>query len=324
MKKIVVVIGLVVVVGVAAFWFLSVQKEEGAVEPPSAPPTAEEPVQVPAPAELPDEKPAEIPASAAVSSPPSPVAPPAVAVTPPVAPEKPVSPADEAAVRPEPPKVDGLPPDVGDVILHLWDAKKTPLKARRARLASIADKDDEKSIETLMAIGKANIYLSGEAVELLAGIYSDAHNARIDEYLTERLADPDVRIARSAVKAYGTRKGGEGAQEMVAALEKNRTRPDGYGVEVRTEIVKALKEIAEPTAVPGLKKEFDQAGKEDWSLEYGSEIVSALRVTGTGDAKAAITGYADMLAKRIPEDPLAKKYFEDKIAEARKAASEMR
>jgi hypothetical protein len=329
MKKIVLVAGIVVVIGVAAFWFLSVQREEG--REPAEVPAPAEPSESPAPAELPGEKSAETPAPEAVSSPGSDSAPssraarpPAVVAPPPAVPERTVSAADEAAVRPKPPRIEGLPPDIGEMILYLWDAKKTPLKARRGRLSSIADKDDEKSVETLMAIGKANIYLSAEAVDLLSGMYNETYNARIDKYLVERLADPEVRIARAAILAYGTRKGSEGVNEMIAALEKNRTRPDGYEIDVRTAIVKSLQEIADPMMVPGLKKEFAQADKENWDLNYGSEIVSALRVTGTKDAKAAITAYVETLSKRVPEDPMAKKYFEDKIAEAHKAASEIR
>ena len=319
LKQAALITGIVFVVGVAALYFLT---REPAVQP--------EPAETPAPAESPEEQPAEVPAVAAETPPPSEPTPPPVPAAPPVAPvtsaapEKPVTVADETAVRPQPPKVDGLPADIGETILFLWDAKKTPLKARRGRLSAIADKDEDESIETLEAIGKANIYLSGEAVGLLAGIYSDTHNARIDKYLVERLADPEVRIARAAIVAYGTRKGSEGVNEMIAALEKNRTRPDGYEIDVRTAIVKSLQEIADPMMVPGLKKEFGEAVKENWDLNYGSEIVTALKLTGTKDAKAAITEYADTLSKRIPEDPMAKKYFEDKIAEARKAVSEMR
>ena len=75
---------------------------------------------------------------------------------------------------------------------------------------------------------------------------------------------------------------------------------------------------------PALVQELGRVTTEKGvSLEYGSALITALQQTRDPQARVAIEEYAALLAKRVPANPMLKKYWEDKVAEARKAAASL-
>ena len=69
---------------------------------------------------------------------------------------------------------------------------------------------------------------------------------------------------------------------LLASLEANRSRPDGYGPVVRFAIVEALRALSDAAAVPALCTELGRsASEEDRFLQLVAETLGDL-----GDARA--------------------------------------
>jgi hypothetical protein len=49
-------------------------------------------------------------------------------------------------------------------------------------------------------------------------------------------------------------------------------------------------------------------------------VIAALAKIATPEARAAAGAYAERLETSMPEEPMARKYYEQKIAEARRVA----
>ncbi len=205
----------------------------------------------------------------------------------------------------------------GDVRAELARFKDTsrPLEQRRRDISILAKRGDARSIEILMALGDENTYLNWAAVEALGTCLQP----EVTAYLKGKLESSQTRVLSSALRAYARHMAEAAVPELTDLLKKNRTRPDGYEVEVQSEIVKVLAMLRAPAAVPALSDELTRYKEDAWDLEYGSVLVAALGRIGTPEARTAITAYADGLNGIKPEDPLGKKYFEDKIAQAQAA-----
>jgi HEAT repeat protein len=279
------ILGIVVGVAIAVF-VIGSQKEERPAAPPAvqkAP--AEAPAEAPAPAasERTDEREeAAIAAAAAVA----------------------------AAVPAEAAQGD----DVRAELARFKDTKR-PLKQRRRDISILAKRGDARSIEILMALGDENTYLNWAAVEALGRCLKPD----VTEYLKKKLESKEKRVMCAAVRSYARHMGEAAVPELADLLKKNRTRPDGYEKEVQSAIVKVMAGLNDPKTVPVLTEELTRYKETSWNLDYGSIVVGALGRVGTPAAHKAIKTYADGLAGMKPEDPMAKKYFEDKIAEAQKA-----
>lgn len=234
----------------------------------------------------------------------------------------PVSGGPIAPVRPAKPPAGPASPAVPPEIrkeLAMFSDTSIPLEKRETAVADLARGDDRHSVDVLMALGNEQVYLNAKAVEVL-GRCSDP---RVPEYLKARLAHEDFSIATAAIRAYGRNQEEKAVPELVAAVVKNRVRPDGYQLQVCSEAVQALGRMgpAAAAAVPGLAGELGRCGEKGWNPQYGSVLVTALGNIGGAEAKRAIETYAGNLSGMIPSDPMAKKYFEDRIAEARAAAA---
>jgi hypothetical protein len=199
------------------------------------------------------------------------------------------------------------------------DLKDTlrPLEEREAEVAAMGCKGDAESVTVLMAMGDQRVYLNWAAVKALGSVSNAALKPAVAEYLGRRLESGDSRIACESARSLARLKGAEAVPELAAALLRNRQRADGHQEIVCSAIVKTLEEICSPAAVPALSAELARSEEQGWSLEYGSKVVLALRQIRTPEGDTAMLAYADRLEARRPADPLARKYFEEKIAEAR-------
>jgi HEAT repeat protein len=210
------------------------------------------------------------------------------------------------------------PADANDDIraeLARFKDKNRPLRQRRRDISILAKRGDTRSIEILMALGDENTYLNWAAVEALGRCLKP----EVTEYLKGKLESDRKRVMCAAIRSYARHMGEAAVPELTALLKKNRTRPDGWEVQIQSEIVKVLAGLRDPKTVPALAEELTRYKESNWNLNYGSIVVAALGRVGTPNAHKAIKKYADGLAGMKPEDPMARKYYEDKIAEARSA-----
>jgi HEAT repeat protein len=191
-----------------------------------------------------------------------------------------------------------------------------PLPQRREEISSLARKADPRSIRILMAVGEEKTYLNWAAVEALGSCVTP----EVTRYLKGKLSAGEPRILSSAIRSYVRHRAEEAIPDLVDLLKRNRTRPDGYEKEVCSEIVKVLGKLGSAEAVPALSEELERYKESAWNLEYGSVVVAALGRIGTPEAQGAISTYADRLSDMKPKDRLARRHFEEKIAEARAAA----
>jgi hypothetical protein len=196
-----------------------------------------------------------------------------------------------------------------------------PFEKRREAILATARRGDVAGLRELMAVGDAGVYASYAAVEALGELRKPALATEARTYLERKLADPDSQLARAAIAGYSRLLGPSATPELVAALDRNRERTDGYQELVCLTIVRCLAAQPEPSAVKSLEGELERVGCGVWGLEYGSEVVAALGRIGTPAARAAAGRYADRLAAEMPNDPLAKRNSEDRIAEARSVAN---
>lgn len=212
----------------------------------------------------------------------------------------------------------GMSVDRAVLLAHFADTAVS-LEQRKQHIESLARARNNAAKEELMALGDAHLYLNRYAVAAL-GSYRDADTRR---YLKEKLRDPDARIVCAAVRALASSAGAAAVPDLADVIRKHRRRADGHGDMVCQAAAETLGHIASPQAVPILTKELLRSEEPGWSKEYGSTVISALKNIGNADGLTAILAYADRLAGRIPEDPLARDYFETKIKEARAAAKDM-
>jgi hypothetical protein len=195
-----------------------------------------------------------------------------------------------------------------------------PLEERQKDLTEISRRQDASALAILKAAGDARVYLNHAAVEAIGNFAKSPEKPAAGAYLQGKLSDPDSQIASAAIRAYARLMGEASVPELAAALKNNRERPDGHQEIVCTAAVKALQDTGSAAAVPVLIAELARSDEKGWSLEYGSRVLDALRPTATPEGRTGAAGYAARLSARIPEDKLAKAYFEEKISEAQKVA----
>lgn len=282
------VLGIVAGVVLAVFLIGSQEEDSSVPSRPASKPAEETPVVVSAPAD--STKTVE---SAAAAHTPKPAEAPASTPT-----EEPTPPADD--VRAE---------------LERFTDTKRPIKQRRRDISLLAKRGDDRSIEILMALGDENTYLNWAAVEALG----QCLKPEVTEYVKGKLEAKEKRVMCAAIRIYARHMGEAAVPELADLLKKNRTRPDGWEVQVQSEIVKVMAGLNDPKTVPVLTEELGRYKEQGWNLEYGSVVVAALGRVGTPDAHSAIKTYADGLVGMKPEDPLARRHYEDKIAEAQSA-----
>jgi hypothetical protein len=205
-------------------------------------------------------------------------------------------------------------------MVHTFKDTSRPLSQRAARVRSLATDGDADSVEVLTRLGDEGCYLSWVAVEALGSVSQPALKVSIAEYLKGKLSDDDPRVAEAAIRAYGRLAGEDAVSSIAAAIRGNRSREDGYGEIVNAVAARTLGSIGSRAAVPILAAELSRAGSGAWDFEYGSQLVAALGRIDAAEARRAIGRYLAWMSSHLPRDPMARRYVERKIDEARRAA----
>jgi hypothetical protein len=192
---------------------------------------------------------------------------------------------------------------------------RVPVEERRAGLDRLGRAGDERSARVLMQVAAQRTYLNWAAVAALGR----CRGPEVEAFLAGKLEDADARVVTHAIESYTAVAGGRAAPALVAVLENNRARADGFEQGVQTAAVKALGGLRATAAVPVLGNELARVAETGRHLEYGSALVEALAKIADRRARPAVEGYAVRLAARLPGDASARQYVEGKIAEARRA-----
>lgn len=211
-----------------------------------------------------------------------------------------------------------LPPVEARAAVRWFEDSRRPLTQRAAAIDALARDGDADALKRLQALSDARVYLSFKAVEALGAFHAPSPPIG---YLAGKLADDDPRVAQAAITALERRYGAGAVAPIAAAIRRNRRRADGLGEQINAVAVRTLGAIAAPAAAPVLIAELTRVQGEGTNLEYGSQIVVALGKINTPSARGAINAYAAWLSSDIPDDPLARRYHLDKIAEARRAVA---
>ncbi|MBW2735549.1 MAG: hypothetical protein JRH20_24455 [Deltaproteobacteria bacterium] len=194
---------------------------------------------------------------------------------------------------------------------------RIPLERRREMLVALGRTGDASAVRLLMATGNDKAYLRWAAIAALGTIRPVRSHAAIATYLEGKLDDTDSRTAEAAVRAYGQVWGAKAVEGIAGVMRRAQKRPDGLGALIVKAGVETLGEIATTDAMDVLR---DDRSAQDWDFEHGTHVVQALARMGGTRCRDALMRYADHLQSQLPADPMARAYFEEKIAEARAGA----
>lgn len=211
-------------------------------------------------------------------------------------------------------------PEVVQIRVKRFEDAAVPVEEREAELAALAKAGDDNAATVLMALGNEHTYLNYAAIQALAGVQSPV----VSVYLQGKLEDADPRIVASAARSLAGREGAAAVPAIAAAIRKNRQRADGFQDMVCAACAAALGETRSAQAVPVLDAELRETVGFTLQYEYGSKVIKALVATGQTGACEVIRAYAERLSRGLPEkadNPMGKRYMEDKIREARDAAA---
>jgi hypothetical protein len=208
-----------------------------------------------------------------------------------------------------------------NVVTRLSDPN-IPLTERKAEIDAIAQQGDTAAGRTLIEIAQSGTYLNWYAIQAMSGFTGET--TELSDYLSKNLNAPEARFASYSIQSYTKLLREKSTPELIQALAQNRERPDGYSYNIQGVIVESLGDIAPREASIQFMNELTRSNELGWSLEYGSKLVYALERSRTPQAFVAGHEYADRLKAKSPADPLAKKYFETKIAEAREIANRLK
>ena len=212
------------------------------------------------------------------------------------------------------------PDDEPAIIVAAARDTQRPLEERQRMITEISQRKDAEALDVLKQVAEARVYLNFAAVEAMGNFRESPQHPAAAAYVRSRMSDPDSKIACAATRAFARLEGADAIPELGMTIEENRERPDGHDEIVCTTTLEALRDICSPSSAPILIEELERSDERGWNLEYGSTVLSALRVAQTEEGRKAAAAYAERLSDRIPEDKMARAYFEKKIAEAQNIA----
>ena len=195
-----------------------------------------------------------------------------------------------------------------------------PIQERLKTVDYLASKGDEESVSILMALGDAKAYLNAAAVEALGS----TRDVRVPAYLKGKLTHTDPLVIAGAVRALARVEGKKAIPRISKVLKDNRRRPDGFEDVVCNACVEAFSRIQSASAVPVLRIELKETVGRFLQYDYGSRIVAALKHIGDPAGRPVLLAYAERLSVekgKTKDNPMAQRYFQDKIEEARAAAA---
>jgi hypothetical protein len=192
-----------------------------------------------------------------------------------------------------------------------------PIKDRLKALEDLGRLGDARSVAILKALGDRNTYLDYAAVEALGRVRTGTGA----DYLADKLDHADSRVICAAVRSLAAVQGEAALPRIVAALQAHRTRADGHQDVVRTACVEALGSLGVSAGVPPLKNELDLA-VSDLGYEYAASVVAALRQIADPAAIPVLRAYIVRLEKdyaAMTDNPMGQDYLREKIRETEAA-----
>ena len=213
-----------------------------------------------------------------------------------------------------------LPDSILQRVAYFRNAE-IPLNVRQEELAKLEAVGDPASIELLIAIASDSQYFNRYAVESLGRTARGETKPGIDVFLTSLLSNSDARVAAASAISLAQRRGAQSIPALADALSKNSNRPDGHSSMVCLSIVRALGQTGSKDATSYLVSELDKPGKGQWNLDYGSEILTALKTINDPSAKLGVDTYITRLRRERPDDPMAGNHYDEKISEAEGVSS---
>lgn len=202
--------------------------------------------------------------------------------------------------------------------------KSSSLRPRdfQARIKNMARSGDEVSVGILIALSDER-YEELAVVEALGAVRRPGQRQRVGEHLRGKLADSSLSVLMASLQSYARVMGDASIPVVKESIRDQWRRPDGHGEMVCKAAVQGLGSIPTPAAQAALIAELDRVTEPGWLPDYGSAVVAELGKRNTPEAAAALRTYADALERKMPPEnnPPGRQYYQEKIAEARKAAS---
>ena len=192
----------------------------------------------------------------------------------------------------------------------------------RTRIEDMAKSGDEVSVATLIALSNEH-YDELAVVEVLGEVRRPGQRQKVAEHLRARIAGSPLTILMAALQSYARVMGDDAVPDLRQSIRDQWRRQDGFGERVCKAAVQGLGGIPTPAAQAALIAELDRVAEPGWLPDYGSAVVAELGRRRTSEASAALLRYADALEKKMPPEnnPPGRRYYLEKIAEARQAAT---
>lgn len=202
--------------------------------------------------------------------------------------------------------------------------KSSTLRPRefQTRIRSIAIRGDSAGVETLIALSDEH-YEELAIVEALGEVRRQGQRQRVGTHLRGKIADRPLRVMMAAYRSYARVMEDEAIPVLTESIHEQWRRPDGFGEMVCKAAIQAMGGIPSQAAQTALIAELERVNEPGWLPDYGSAVVEELGKRRSAEASAALQHYADALEKRMPPEnnPPGRAYYEEKIEEARRAAS---
>ncbi|MGQ9660893.1 MAG: hypothetical protein ACUVWX_00970 [Kiritimatiellia bacterium] len=213
----------------------------------------------------------------------------------------------------------------------------TPMTPRRRQMEfeRLAQQGDDAAVEALLSLVEHPQY-GKAALFALREVRLPEQRERSSEVVRREMGSSDEEKAAVAAAVYADLKGGEAVPALVEFLHRHRAQSNRNAEELCALGARLLGEIGTASAQAALIGELARAASPEWPLNYGSVLVRSLARSFTGNTSAAmkeegqldrslvaaaVLGYAETLARRMPQEGQERKVYEQKIVEAREIAS---
>jgi HEAT repeat protein len=121
------------------------------------------------------------------------------------------------------------------------------------------------------------------------------------EVATAAVLDPDPTVVLQALQILESAGRRDSTPVLAQVLEQNLRRPDGYGLVIRQEAIRALGRCGDHSVTPLLTRELEKHS----DLGYDTTLVAALGQVGDRSALATLEQHLRRLEERRPSEAIA-------------------
>jgi HEAT repeat protein len=213
-------------------------------------------------------------------------------------------------------------PDI-DAFLGMTRNAAIDADIREKSILELGRRGGPDAVRKLMALGNEDTYFNFAAVNALGAI----QGPEVARYLEEKCFHADPRMVAAAVSSLAQIEGAAAVPPIAVVLERNRHRDDGHQDWVCSACVKALGDLAVPSAWSVLALELEKTVGVTLHYEYGSKVVAALGEIGNPACREALSAYMERLQAAKGKhfgNPKGEHYFQSKIDEVGGVLSRLR